>query len=1009
MGNQQSTANHNRLSKPKTNTNSPSPALKADSPVSVSSRYADLSARGRQQIRENLLSPAHTEFGSAIWSNKDDGVVETITHTRGRPLSVISRSNSRANSRTNSRSNSLSCFGSRHGSSTKLAGLGDSKVSLVSTAQVDLEAAIKLLQEVKRNASPEDVAALQQALEPFEEHAVPVAEQELSQRNLVINRSSSSLTRRRSLIQTPGVATRNSPTEGRRRTWNSWKAPKLDPEEEAKWRPSTRAHIPLNRLTALDLAEEMSRAQTPGELDYSHLGSLKLGSLVVTNGAPSPAPSAKVSKENSRLAGQDDYFSAVDGDSSPLMMKTTKRRGHVKSKSSVLPTAAPFHHYLEVPTKESTTKHRKHTEAHAAPNNQSSDVVLDTVPTKPLRITNETVDTFAYDASRLAQSYQAEIPLSPFGNRDEVHRNEQDEGFVSDDALSYKEEAARMLDGTIFAEPASTIEMKESLLSSTTPRVPASGAKKPGAPRRPPPRTADSGYSSGGSLRLADREQPKSCLQPKSAQRSNSPLKGGSAPAEQSITPDMSKTNSNTTSLEPLASNTTQATQEQRRPPPLNIPDLSARSSVRSSASESVLSPQTPRSIASKASFDSTSSASRKRSQRRGQSQPELPVVQSCQPIPEGTIPEIPDNVRAKFVRRLSHTPGMECLTHTYPTKEHVLANEPASDAPPTATTVNSQLAELEPDRPPTPPAYGRRKSFSMFRKKTTKEHKEVAKEAESVSSTVVDLGTIASALGSSPYDAAISNPRTKTLTAPTHPHQLGKTLPRAKSMVNMDSEAAAEFARKRSKDRASVEQEMPQQRRKSHQNLKMEAGEARASKRRPQSSYQDIPPVPAINTSRLSVPQSARPRLETSEQQESGPDLSFSARSRERSRVVPPLVDKYEACEQSPSQDKIDWEAHSQTWSRRRKSIGEGLRTKNEFSEATASTVNSRTVSPEDMASWGRYSGGLSYGYEGRGAGVGGSAGTRSLHSTASSKSLHWRNQYGVDLSDVPVMLQRA
>lgn len=152
MGNQQSTANHNRLSKPKTNTNSPSLGLKVDSPVSVASRYADLSAKGRQQIRESLLSPAHTEFGSAIWSNKDDGMVETATHTRGRPLSVISRSNSRANSRINSRSNSLSCFGSRHGSSTKLAGLGDS--------QVDLEAAIKLLQEVKRNASPEDAAAL---------------------------------------------------------------------------------------------------------------------------------------------------------------------------------------------------------------------------------------------------------------------------------------------------------------------------------------------------------------------------------------------------------------------------------------------------------------------------------------------------------------------------------------------------------------------------------------------------------------------------------------------------------------------------------------------------------------------------------------------------------------------------------------------------------------------------------------------------------------------------------
>jgi hypothetical protein len=60
-------------------------------------------------------------------------------------------------------------------------------------------------------------------------------------------------------------------------------------------------------------------------------------------------------------------------------------------------------------------------------------------------------------------------------------------------------------------------------------------------------------------------------------------------------------------------------------------------------------------------------------------------------------------------------------------------------------------------------------------------------------------------------------------------------------------------------------------------------------------------------------------------------------------------------------------------------------------------------------MAAWGRYSGGLAYDYEGRDAGVGGSAGTRSLHSAASSKSMQWRYQYGVDLSDVPIMVQRV
>lgn len=165
MGNSQSSSDRpNRLSKPKTNTNSPGPALVVDSPVSVSSRYADFSTKGRQPVRETLLSPTGTDFGSRAWTNKDDDVMGDLApQTRGRPLSVISRTNSRVNSR----SNSMSCFGSKHGSTTKLNELHGSKISLVSNTQADLDSAIRLLQEVKKNASPEDLAALRKCL-PYE-------------------------------------------------------------------------------------------------------------------------------------------------------------------------------------------------------------------------------------------------------------------------------------------------------------------------------------------------------------------------------------------------------------------------------------------------------------------------------------------------------------------------------------------------------------------------------------------------------------------------------------------------------------------------------------------------------------------------------------------------------------------------------------------------------------------------------------------------------------------------
>lgn len=153
MGNAQSAAapnqHYNRLSKPKTNTSSPALAPKVvDSPTSVSSRYTHLSSRERHQIKTQLLSPVEKGLGRPSPSNRDDRVAELAKDLQRR-LSG------------GSRTNSLSCFGSTRNSTTRLTSLPGSKVSLVSNGQsVDLETAIKIVHEVKRTASPEDLAAL---------------------------------------------------------------------------------------------------------------------------------------------------------------------------------------------------------------------------------------------------------------------------------------------------------------------------------------------------------------------------------------------------------------------------------------------------------------------------------------------------------------------------------------------------------------------------------------------------------------------------------------------------------------------------------------------------------------------------------------------------------------------------------------------------------------------------------------------------------------------------------
>lgn len=1022
MGNNQSTTRSNRLSKPKTNTNSPSAALHVESPVSVTSRYADLSAKGRQQIKDTLLSPTDTEHGSASWPNNDDGTSEPAPQLRGRPSSIISRSNSKTNSRANSRTNSLSCFGNKHGSATKLTGFADSKLSLTSNTQVDLEAAIKLLQEVRKNASPEDLAALHEALEPIEDSVGFTSEQELSRNASLVYSRSSSLTRRRSLIQTPGVATRNSPVEGRRRTWNSWRAPKLEADEEAKWQVTPKGISPPTRVSILKAAEEAHhtptpRAQTPSDMDYSHLGSLQLGTLMVTNGPPSPAPSTKITKQKSTPTEQD-YFSTTEAGSSPLLLRTGERRGHVKSKSVALPTMAPFHSDVPLPSTESVSKTSRHNQAHTSWAQQTTNGQPPAKLTRSLQITTVgCTDNLTHNANRFAQSYQEYIPSSPFVTSEKMN----DDTFQQDQAQSFTAEATQILQGTMFELEASS-QRSDSKSSGATLQSPSiHNIEKPRG-QRPPPRTVDSGYSSGESLRAIDQVQPDcptSVALPSRNNLSKQPRDNQQRPMPKSILSRSSVQSIDSTS--PLATNESTA-QIRQRPSSLMI--LSG--STQSSAMEVALSPQTPQSIASKASFESTKSSKLKRLHRSRPSQPDLPIVQSCQSISEGTIPDVPATVRTKFARRLSNTPGMECLTNTYVTKDHVFVDAPAVDhsvraagrqsrgeeSPSevmntpdhAAQTEFDHFAELEPEQPPTPPVHGRRRSLSLFRRKSTVGEK----EPEDATLSIIDLGTIAASLGTSPYDAAMTGLSMKTVTSPTHPHQLGNSQPRAKSMT---SEAAAEFARMRSHDRSIVERDMTQQRRRSYHNLKMESGEAKAAKRRPQSVIGDIPPVPFIDKSKLAAPRPVVSHTERESQKVLKADLDPKARTHERSQTSSAVVSKVENDKQRQPQQCVDWSAHSQNWSRRRKSIGEGLRTNYGIAELSASNVNSRTMpqNTDNAASWGRFSGGLDYGYEGRGVGVGGSAGTRQLNSYASSKSMKWRVQHGVDLSDVPIMLQRV
>jgi hypothetical protein len=967
MGNAQSSdGHHNRLSKPKTNTNSP----KVDSPALASSRYADWSAKDRHHLKAQLFPHPETDFCCGLSSDEDNSIGDLASQVQvhlnlSRSSSLVSRSR----------------IGSKRMSASRVGSFRESRPSLVPDSSmdpqhVDIDTAVKILQQVRRTASPGDLAALQQALQPDPSTSLaPAPEQGLSRRTSVINRSSSSLTRRRSLAETPGLATRNSLSDTGRKTWNSWKTPQLDPQEQQKWNKKMMGSSPLTRIASLGPAEgsdlSTPRAQTPGDMDYSHLGSLKPGSLVVTNGAPSPAPSAKdpsKRKSTTYVSQGEDYFGGSEGNTSPTVRNG--RKGLSRSKSAISP---------QPPS-------RTHEASNSA--TDMSWVMPVTIKTKKssrpipkrLQLVNKSAET-------LAQAYIAEMPLSPYRN---AHITDHDEEFSEpvdslDDNTSSREEAFNIINGITFNEPVSHKREDGQYLKASPAAVEAVEATRTYHRRRdsrPSPRKADSGYSSGGSFRTTGQHKAD-------VNRSWTPR-----------TPSQTETSG--------VSSAEEAT--------MTSPTLLHASAETPNFSMALPSPSTTlRSTADSATFTN------KRLQKRQPSIPDLPVVQTCHPITTGTIPSVPDNVRAKFVRRLSEAPEMECLTKTVMlSKDSTTSDEaivsslrysfdvssPASSRASSPAPQKRHHTRSQTERP------GVRHSLSFFRRKTAAKESDAkhSQTEESPAVNLTDLGTVGSTLGSSPYDIAMANVSKKAVTSPTHPHQLGNAFPRAKSMASMDAETAVTFARNRSKDIALSPPEMPQRVRSYHN---PDAGEATVARRRSRAIYADAdaPPVPVVDSKRMLLMQPSD-KLEQSAASEEG-QSGHRLQARSADAISQP-VERYDENKAQPASVQPDWESHARLWSQRRKSIGEGLKARAEaeqrentyptFSSTYALDSHSAIPRPPVMD---RYSGGFAYGYE-HGYGIGGSAGTRQPKSAASRKSLKFSKQYGVDLSDVPIFLQK-
>lgn len=95
--------------------------------------------------------------------------------------------------------------------------------------------------------------------------------------------------RRRSLIQTPGIATRAPSVSELTKRSSTKLAPGARHSRTTSFDPGPENISVLPRIS--DCGEE--RAVTPNDIDYRQLGAMRFGSLRITNGAPSPSSDKK--------------------------------------------------------------------------------------------------------------------------------------------------------------------------------------------------------------------------------------------------------------------------------------------------------------------------------------------------------------------------------------------------------------------------------------------------------------------------------------------------------------------------------------------------------------------------------------------------------------------------------------------------------------------------------------------------------------------------------------------
>lgn len=711
--------------------------------------------------------------------------------------------------------------------------------------RVDVTRLAAVLQEIRNRASPEELSILQQALYPnaTKENAV------LHDPNSAPFEYRGAVTPRKSLLRPPpGTATRSKVQKLKKNPSNR-QANGRDASKSKTWSPEDFTASPLSAIAGLGSisagAGELSeRPRGSLDLEWTNIGTMKHGTLRITNGAATPEPSIRSGLQPPPRPvlpqSQDDYFTCSEGngDSASLGNLSTDDTGSTLSVEGApaTPTAKPRFHTDRLS--------RKPQQRLAVSPIASRRAAQRFVPTESPR-EERSLDVF--------ELYAQEAMSNPFGSieagEDQIKTNEQaghTNTLEQPHAGQVSDEDSRV---TLSAEHPPVAQ--ESSTSHETDGQ--SSEKGPTTPLVPAPmlHAGDTGANPADGNHYTSTRPVEQRQQPRRARTSQPDLHFSTLQDEvqHDVEPSSSRTMARelslvTRGLDTLPGNVRQA-EEMRRAARSARPGYTGFQAIGSSPMTPEKGPFAPFATEN-AGFKSNSTADltmplastpteispgcfslptsaekpkkRNRLQKKRLFRGEGADIQVTNGVgsPLQDVPAIPTEIVENHSNRMSRFPNMEHLDHTFDSVSAVGAREPSPERPsarpevrfPSPPEFKSGIGASADDRGRRRSSIGPGTSPSRLMRSLSRHRRPSRAEIDPVEVIdhdiigVSDFGDVPEIVFASPYDVvsrARLRPREEEQAKAVEPT---KRQSRPRPTTGMDDRTASDLARRRSRDR---------------------------------------------------------------------------------------------------------------------------------------------------------------------------------------------------------------